>query len=210
MPQTPIELATDLDRLADIPRRQLRRADPSVHAALERARRVPVGDGRDVAEKLARHAVLRRLFGQHVEALQAAHLAVRLYETLDGSQIDARDRGYEAYARRVCAITWFDAGERERAHPMALAAVDMFKAQHPALAPANVFDLVTLLVVLAQTHRDRGEIDEGGQAIVDAKAIAGALKELPWGPPGTVPPQLWGLPVSPSENDRRIVFGSDR
>jgi hypothetical protein len=210
MQRTPLELAVDLDRLAGISRRDLKRADPSVHEAVERARQVPVGSTRDVAEKLARHAVLLRLFGRHHGAQEAAQLAVRLYETLDGSGTDAQDRGYEAYARLVCAITWFHAGDRGRAHTMALAAVELFKAHLPSLSPTNMFDLVTLLVVLAQTHRERGEMDQGGQAIVDAKALADALKELPWGPPGSIPPQLWGLPVNPGENERRVVFGSGR
>lgn len=208
MQRTPLELATELDRFAGVSRRDLKRADPTVLEAMERARQVPVGSSRDVAEKLARHAVLLRLFGRHHGAQEAAHLAVRLYGMLD--EADARDRGFAAYAGLVCSMTWFFAGDRTRAHSMALETVEMFKAQLPALSPTNMFDLVMLLVVLAQTHRDRGEMDLGGQAIVDAKAIGDALRDLPFGPPGTIPPQLWGLPVNPAENDRRVVFGSGR
>ncbi len=208
--RTPSALATDLDRLAGISRRALKRADPSVHDAVERARQVPVGSTRDIAEKLARHAVLLRLFGRHYPAQEAAHVAVHLYGTLDGSETDAQDRGYEAYARLVCAITWFYAGDKENAHWMALEAVEVFKAHQPMLSPTNMFDLATLLMVLAHTHLERGEMDQGGQAIVDAKALADALRELPWGPPGSIPPQLWGLPVNPGENERRMVFDSGR
>jgi hypothetical protein len=207
MQRTPLELAVELDRLDDIPRRDLKRADPSVREAVERARQVPTTTTRDVAEKLARHAVLLRRFGRFHQAQEAAWLAVRLYVTRSEPRTDERERGYEAYARFVCAVVWFDAGDPGTAHAMALEAVRLFQADLLSLSPPNIFDLVSLLTVLAQTHRERGEMDEGRQAIVDAKAIRDELKHLPFGPPGSVPFAVWGLPVNPGADERRRVFG---
>jgi hypothetical protein len=207
MRRTPAELATELDRLDGIPRRDLKRADPSVREAVERARQVPTTTTRDVAEKLARHAVLLRRFGRFLQAQEAAQVAVDLYEQRSEARTDARERGYEAYARFVCAIVWFHAGDRGAAHPMALETFRLFRADLPSLSPPSIFDLVSLLMVLAQTHRDRGEMAEARQAIVDAKAIADELKHLPFGPPGSVPSGVWGLPVNPGADERRRVFG---
>lgn len=206
MQATPLELAIELDRLAGIPRRDLRRADPSVHEALELARQVPTGSSSGVAEKLARHAVLLRLFGRYHAAQEAGKLAVRLYAMPDSAELNTQQRGYAAYARFVCAWVWFHAGDRAIAHSSALEAVELFKAHLPLLVPPAMFDLTTLLTLLAQTQRDRGETDRGRQAVVDAMAIADELRTLPWGPPRSIPPAPWGLPVNPTDDERGMMF----
>ncbi|GLY99094.1 hypothetical protein [Actinoplanes sp. NBRC 103695] len=47
-------------------------------------------------------------------------------------------------------------------------------------------------------------MDRGGRTIVDA------LRDLPFGPPGTIPPRLRGFPFDQGKNDRRVVFGAEK
>lgn len=200
-------LAVDLDRLAAIPRLELKQADPSVRDAVERARRTSVDSARAVAEKLARHAVLLRRFDQFALAHDAALAAAGLYDELGDAGRDSRDDGYWAYSLMIIAIGWLHGGQIDAAHRAARKAVELFQVHRTLPTPTYLFDLVRVLVVLAQCQRQLGDMDAGRQSIVDAKAIGDELRRMPMGVPGSVPPAAWGLPVVPSAEDYRALLG---
>lgn len=202
-------LTAELDQLPVIPRDKLRRADLSVRAAVDHARRLPTGTAREVAEKLARYAVLLRRFDLHEDAHDVALAAARIYEQL-GEQLTAAEDGFRAYCLLILADGWLAGGEPEVAGPLAEHSVGLFMAYLGLLTTANLFDLTRALTIQAECQRQLGWLDEARQSIVDAKAIADRMQRTVPGAPGSVPAARWGLPVVPSEDEQRDFFGPRR
>ncbi|BCB91746.1 hypothetical protein Psuf_090590 [Phytohabitans suffuscus] len=200
----PRAMAAELDGIAAIPARRLRKADGSVRAAVDLARRLPATTARDLAEKLARHAVVLRRFERPDLAHDAALEAVRLYETVDRQP---RDDGYRAYCLYLLADGWLHGDQLDAAYATAAQAVELFKHHRGRLVPENMYDLVRLLTILARCQRERGEIEQGRQSVVDAKAIADAMRREVPGIPGSIPTVPWGLPVVPDASEVRAFYG---
>ncbi|RSM59765.1 hypothetical protein DMB66_26285 [Actinoplanes sp. ATCC 53533] len=200
-------MAADLDRLDTIRARELRRADPSVRDAVEHARRLQLTSPRAIAEKLARHAAVLWLFDRRDLAHDAAVEAVRLYSAIDPETLDPADDGYCAYNLLILGIGWFGADEISAARQMLEQAVGLFYHHVGLLGSANMFDLARALTILARCQAQQGATDQARQSIVDANAIAERTDRTVAGEPGSMPSAAWGLPVVPSREDVRALYG---